>query len=483
MLDVKSGPLGSESSVITWAFVINLMRSKMLAEFSNNSLTDWRRYPLLYWTMLIYLVGVPNFVHFDETGRRLNPINQYSITLILQFISVAYLLVVILLLERNSATVRATRLGLWLWLGLMMDFVAATMVSAISSPTGMVTMPLLLSLFRIAQWVVAFVGISALYLRTPSFKVTELTARLIGRISWIWLCIVWGLLPLIPSQVYGRSDEDGSFGGRRLGGQLIQPGDIALLGSVAFFYSVLFFPKGIRRWSTCLLALLTIALTEARTQQAGFVMVLFLYGILLCRKAAVRWGMIGVLVLGSLVGIAFSNRLAHYVSRGENGQTFYSLNERTLVWAASLNAIRQHPIWGYGYSVGARNAIRDQWRFAHWLPPHAHNEFIQAALDGGIPAMLLLLFIYGRVLWTSVRESRRGPYYLFLLLVFLQFGVSTITGVEITYAYRGAVSILILCCVGVLAGAERRVSVYRIATQTKMHRIVRLSRGVTALLE
>jgi O-antigen ligase len=421
-----------------------------------------RRYPLLYWTTMAYIVGIPNFVHFDDTGRTANPINLNSISVVIQAAITTYLLVVMLLLEKRPIEARKIRVDSGLWVALLLELILATALQPTSRLMPPTTMALFLSLFRLCQWVIAFVLIVALYSRTPARHATELVVELIGRSSWIWLALVWAILPIMPAQVYGGSEEGGPDEVRRLGGQLIQPAHVALLGSMAFFYALLFFPRGLRKWAACLMALLTIFLAGARAQQAGFLVALFLHTIVLSRKPAIRWGMACAIVLALVIGVSFNSSVMTYIRRGQSAETLSSLNDRTRVWQASLEAIRTRPVLGYGYSVGARNAIRDHWRFAHWVPPHAHNEFLQAALDGGVLALVLVLCIYGRVFWISAREVRRGPCQLFLFIVFVQFGLNTLTGGELGYQYRGTGAVLILCCVGVLSGAAEKVGDYRV---------------------
>jgi O-antigen ligase len=418
--------------------------------------STWRQYPLLYWITLAYLVGIPNFVHFDQTGRTRDPINLTSISLVVQTVITGYVLVVTLLLGRQPIEVRKIRIDSALWIALLLELTLATALEPASRLTPLTTMALFLSLFRLGQWVVAFVLIVALYSRTPRARATELVVELIGRSSWIWIAIVWTFLPIMPSQVYGGSEEDDPTSVRRLGGQLITPAHIALLGSIAFFYALFFFSRGPRRWIACLIALLTIVLTGARAQQVGFLLALFLYTLVFSRKTALRWGMIGAVALAFLIGVSFRGTVIKYLTRGQDIQTLSSLNDRTVVWDASLQAIRVGPILGYGYSVGARNAIRDHWRVSRWIPPHAHNEFIQVTLDGGVIALVLVFCIYSRVLWKSVGEAGRGPCQLFLFLVFLQFVLNTFTGGELGYDYRGTGGVLILCCVGVLGGAAEK---------------------------
>ena len=426
-----------------------------------------RQYPLLYWTTMAYIVGIPNFVHFDQTGRVLNPINLTSICTVAQAVITGYLLVVMFLLERQPLEVRKIHFDLGLWIALLLELILATAFEPTSRLTPPSTMALFLSLFRIGQWVIAFVLIVALYSRTPPTRSAELVVELIGRSSWIWVALMWIILPIIPAQVYGGSEEDGPAAVGRLGGQLIPPGHVALVGSMAFFYALFFFTRGPRKWTACLLALLTIVLTGARTQQAGFLLAFFLYVIVLSRRPAIRWGMIGVTALALLIGVSFGNSVTNFISRGQSAQTLSSLDDRTRVWEASLEAIRLRPMLGYGYSIGARNAIRDHWRFGHWIPPHAHNEFIQVTLDGGAIALVLVLCIYGHTFWTSIREAGKGPYQLFLFILFIQFALQTLTGGELGMAFRGTTGgIFILCCTGVLAGAAEKVREFRVVRQT-----------------
>src|SRR5262249_8099547 len=149
-----------------------------------------------------------------------------------------------------------------------------------------------------------------------------------------------------------------------------------------------------------------------------------------------------------------------------------SLNDRTRVWQASIDAIELRPLLGYGYNAGARAAIRDHWTFAHWVPPHAHDEFLEAALAGGLPAMLLILAIYLVVLWKAGKDARHGAARLFLFLVFVQFAMDAITGGTLGFAYRETGGIFLLCAVGILsndlrAGTSRRFSTFRRAASDR----------------
>lgn len=423
------------------------------------------KYPLLYWTTFAYIVGIPNFVHFDSTGRTANPINITSIGIVILTAVAGYLLITMLLLDRQRLIVRKLRIHGWLWMALLAELMVATALGPTGHIAPVTTASRLLAFYRIGQWVVAFSLIVALVSRTPLEHVPSLISRLIGQISWTWVAMVWLLLPIIPSQVYGGAEDD-PHAVRRLGGQLLTPAHVTLLASIGVFYALLFFPRGPRKWIAVAIALPTIVLTGARAQLAGFLVTYLVYALLFSRKPAIRWATIGIVLFLGVMAIPFSSVVGKYVARGQSTETLASLNDRTRVWKASIDAIELRPLLGYGYNVGARAAIRDHWKFAHWVPPHAHDDFLEAALAGGLPALFLLLAIYLVVLWKAGRDAGYGAAPLFLFLVFVQFVMDAITGGTLGFSYRETGGIFLLCAVGILSsdfrsGTSRTLSRHR----------------------
>lgn len=412
------------------------------------------KYPLLYWTTFAYIFGVPNFVHFDSTGRTANPINVTSISIVILTAVAGYLLITMLLLGRQGLIVRKLQIHGWIWIALLIELTLATALGPSGHVSPVTTTARLLAFYRIGQWVVAFSLIVALVSRTPPQYVPSLITRLIGQISWAWVAMVWLLLPIIPSQVYGGAEDD-PHAVRRLGGQLLTPAHVTLLASFGVFYALLFFPRGPRKWIALFIAIPTMVLTGTRAQLAGFLVTYLVYALLLSRKSTVRWATIGIVLFLAVMTVPFSSVVGKYVARGESAETLSSLNDRTRVWQASMDAIELRPLLGYGYNAGAKAAIRDHWKFAHWIPPHAHNEFLEAALAGGIPALLLFLAIYLLVLLKAGRDLRYGTTCLFLFLVFVQFAMDAMTGGTLGFAYRETGGIFLLCAVGVLSNDHR----------------------------
>ena len=88
---------------------------------------------------------------------------------------------------------------------------------------------------------------------------------------------------------------------------------------------------------------------------------------------------------------------------------------RLVVWATGFEMIKAHPWFGLGPEEIARN-------FDKYVPPnftrplpvgyygHLHNVYLQYAAERGIPALLLLLWFIGWLVWDCAATLRRaGP--------------------------------------------------------------------------
>jgi O-antigen ligase len=180
---------------------------------------------------------------------------------------------------------------------------------------------------------------------------------------------------------------------------------------------------------------------------------IFFSGLFFLRIATI----VSTAVLAAL-GVLFRSTILEYISRGQNVNTLATLNDRTRVWAAAIEAIRARPILGYGYIVGAKNALRDHWKYTHWIPPHAHNEYIHAFLSGGILAALLVVCIYARALWVGFRTAHRGPHQIFLLFIMILFTVRSLGGPNMIYLFTRPGGVFLLVFIGLVGGAASKSS-------------------------
>lgn len=85
---------------------------------------------------------------------------------------------------------------------------------------------------------------------------------------------------------------------------------------------------------------------------------------------------------------------------------FYSLVNRWQFWETALSAIRERP-WGWG--LGTLSSILPQYRLQadRFFIDYAHNEFLQVAVDLGVPGVLLLagfILFYLQKAWFFLRR-------------------------------------------------------------------------------
>jgi len=89
---------------------------------------------------------------------------------------------------------------------------------------------------------------------------------------------------------------------------------------------------------------------------------------------------------------------------GRNG----TLTGRAQLWAISFSSIELKPLLGYGYSafwMVSEEALRIN-AMLRWTVPHAHNAYMDLALELGLIGVLLYLAAYVVALWRAVAYMR-----------------------------------------------------------------------------
>ena len=157
------------------------------------------------------------------------------------------------------------------------------------------------------------------------------------------------------------------------------------------------------RWSAVVvialaLSLVTLALTQSRGGILGTLAGLLFVAV--WRERRFVWGIgVGVLAVIALIVLGYGNVLMDFVLRMDARSA--TLASRLEVWQRGLMMVRDFPYTGIG--IGTYNTI------AHLLYPffiaapdelvaHAHNQFLQVAVDLGIPGLLVyvgLLVAFG----------------------------------------------------------------------------------------
>jgi O-antigen ligase len=420
----------------------------------NKGSTVQHTHPLLYWITVTYIVGLPNFLQFDVSGRthEFGLFNISSISRIALTLLTAYVLTINLAMGRGPIFPRKVDVSSSVWLLLLVWCIITTILQPPSRLSPHLATDLPLSLFRLGEWVLAFVIFLALYTREPAENATALIVELIGRASWIMILRVWIALPFLPHLVYGVNESGNAAA---LGGLFMMPGILAFEACVAFYYSLFFFRLGLSRWLSCIFALITLEMTRSRTFLISFAVTYACYAIFFSRKTLYRWIAVGSIIITGPICLAFSNNIVSYFAKGQNIADVASLDGRTYVWQACIDAIQLRPVMGYGFVVGAKYAIKDHWIYTHWLPPTGHSEFVQALLVGGIPACAMLIFIYASIQWRYFKMIRRGPLHIFLAFALFQMVIHSMFAGEVLMTPYGSEGAVFLLCWIALADSKQ----------------------------
>jgi O-antigen ligase len=180
---------------------------------------------------------------------------------------------------------------------------------------------------------------------------------------------------------------------------------------MALLAVVMFLCMGRGRWRLLagvgfLLAVALLLLSRSRTSQMACLSVLSLavfYRVL-------RWHLLQTVAV-VMFAIAAAGALATWVLSdpkivlGAMGKDA-TLTNRTPLWAAVLEMIGKRPWLGYGYTgfwQGWHGESAHICRVSGWIPPHAHNGFLDVWLDLGLVG--LTIFLLGLLL-TFARSMR-----------------------------------------------------------------------------
>jgi putative inorganic carbon (HCO3(-)) transporter len=164
-------------------------------------------------------------------------------------------------------------------------------------------------------------------------------------------------------------------------------------------------------WFSALFVSLVFILTQSRSSYLamGFTCIALLFLVLPARW---RWalfisllGFVIVLVL-ALYQIGGWNSLVDFLEISDHsGLSTRTLKIRREIWAHAIYLIQDFPIFGIGM-----NTFREKVREIYTLslsPPnvdiaHAHNEYLQVAIDLGIPGLIAFLSIHIIAFWMLV---------------------------------------------------------------------------------
>jgi O-antigen ligase len=163
-------------------------------------------------------------------------------------------------------------------------------------------------------------------------------------------------------------------------------------------------------WALVALLVLAAYQTLNRTVWIAFAVQVGLLGLFAYRRRAAgaqQRGLLAALALGGALALGVGLMLYKVQSeRAEAGvgETLAS-DPRPALWREAVKKISERPLTGYGFGRGMlRESLRDEFKKVElW---HSHNLFLDAALQAGIPGLLLLVALFATTLWQGWRLSR-----------------------------------------------------------------------------
>ena len=414
-----------------------------------------QRYPIRYWLTLGYLTGLPNFVHFDPTGltHKQGLFNPSSLIDIGWTSITAVALIILTVLSREGFFLRKFKFHGGIWIALLLGLALSTLLEPDPKFFAAKATDSLVSLYRLGQWALCFLLIVGLYSRETEERAPAMLTQFMVRMCWGALIPIWIMVPLAPSLAY--ISEDGVSGGiPRLGGIALHPSMVALLASIIFLHGFIML-RGTKRIASCAFASITLALTYTRSTQIVFLVVFWVYLLFFARRSSLRWiGVCGLfLVLAG--GVVFHSEVESYLSRGQRASDVSAGSDRTIVWQVGMKAWAERPIVGYGYISGPKNALRDNWKMTHWLPPHAHNEFVQALMSGGLLSGGLIVWFYLYITWKGLWRARYDDTSTLFFLFWLELLLISIASTNITTGF-GKPGVMFIGCFLVLVVEGRQ---------------------------
>jgi exopolysaccharide production protein ExoQ len=172
--------------------------------------------------------------------------------------------------------------------------------------------------------------------------------------------------------------------------------------------------KGRRRWVYTAMTVLFVGLlfgsrsVTSLLAAGGVVALIPLMLLMRSKRSALHTGL-AIFLSSGLVAIVV-------LALGINAQTIFdflgrdsTLTGRTDVWQYVMSAIGDRPLFGWGYKTfWLPEGPVQQYITSEWFPYHAHNGFLEAALDIGIVGTSVFVVGWLVGMWNAVRLVLRS---------------------------------------------------------------------------
>jgi putative inorganic carbon (HCO3(-)) transporter len=225
-------------------------------------------------------------------------------------------------------------------------------------------------------------------------------------------------LSKLPILIKGLPGAEAGFQPNEVAGALLWALPLLIVLVIAFFFSLI--KRTIRKhpgWIVVGLLFLipitiimmgTMLLTQSRASLIALVLALIFLPVFLLKR---RWIYLGLLLV-IFVSIGFFSWRSGWIQKiymetGNPGQSIVTFSGRLEIWDRAIRGIHDFPFTGMGMNT-FRSVIIVFYPtdYAGKDLGHAHNEFLQAALDLGIPGLIGFLSLNIVAFWMLVQTWR-----------------------------------------------------------------------------
>jgi len=259
---------------------------------------------------------------------------------------------------------------------------------------------------------------------------TSLAMVGISLVGTVWVQSKFSLLAriavLFPVRLTGLAGAESGINPNQVAGSLLWVLPLSISLAAGKLQRAASQPSG-RAWlqvaaagALTLFLLGVFLLAQSRSAFLGLALTLFfMLGLAMPRKGR---AVLVVLLLMAVVGMAiliqqgrldFFSAIGLRTASAENDATqLGTLENRLELWRRAIDAIQDFPLTGMGMNV-FRQAVHSLYPLFLISPDvdvsHAHNEFLQAALDLGIPGLLAFIALHVSAFAMLAQLARQDP--------------------------------------------------------------------------
>lgn len=315
-------------------------------------------------------------------------------------------------------------------------------------------------------WILLFgwMGVTALYSPAPLLTLTSGVSMILMVLLWLGAANTLGERKLVhvmfwamvifcaASMIYWLIDPNMAQKSVRLHGVRVftnrlqgltgQPNALGRTAAFAALLGVLYFDSFKRKisWFALIpigIALVTLFVTQSRTSALAFMIAgIFFFSL----RSGRRWAIPALAVaaaLAALVIVPNFESLAMSVARTGDPTEIYTATNRIYIWHLVAWMIQQRPLIGWGYNTAAYHLAAYSKEVSpelgSYVPPNAHNAYLEVAFAGGIIALLLFLVAAAVNAWSLIKHRhQRGQALMIFWFVTSFTEVAGFTGVVST---------------------------------------------------